>query len=799
MNESDSHIHGHSEGEGSPGGLLAASRNAFPTAGNGSAMPSWPLGEPRYFSSQGLGDGGGDGLSFTMLLHKYAAIALKHRILVATICAGALLLGFAVTYATTPIYRATATIQIDREAAKVVKVQDAPDITVDSGDDVRFYQTQYDLLRSRSLAEHVVENLDLANAPDFLSPKSRSPWNMLVGRIAGNAHVTSPSYDARRAQAIARVQGGLSIAPVGTSRLVRLSFDSPSPAWAQKVVNGIAENFITDNLDRRYAATNYARKFLGERLEDLKLKLEDAEQKLVDYATRKQILTDDPHSSLASADMAALNGALQSAKIDRIRAEELWEQAKATKGIALPEVLASNTIQTLLNHRAGLFAEYQEKLKQFKPDYPDMRQLQAEIRGIDSEVNAATEAIKNSLKKQYEAVLRQEQSLKEQVTSAKSSLLSLQSDSIEYNILKREADTSRTLYDGLLQQYKDVGVAGAVGTNNISLVDAATLPGGPYAPSLTKNVLISLALGVLLALAVATFLEIMDDTFKTPEEIEEQLGLAVLGIIPVASGDVVATVRERPRAAVSEACRSLRTALQFSTDAGIPKSLLVTSARPGDGKSTIVIALAINLAQLGLRVLIVDADLRKTDKEANAENSDPGLSTILAGVMDPVDVIRETKIPGLSVIGAGPLPPNPAELLAGPRMASLLSDAATTFDVTVVDSAPIMGLADAPLLASLVGGTIMVIASGGGRRGAIKGALRRLHFARARLIGTVLNKFDLRKVRYGYGNGEGHGYGYTYAYGDKELNDYGAGGESTSQQLRSSMEQDLKPEVRADG
>jgi polysaccharide biosynthesis transport protein len=791
--------HSHSDGEGGPPGLLTAARNSLPTTGNGAAVPSWPLGEPRYVGAPGAGEGVGDGLSFTMLLHKYAAIAVKHRILVAAICAAALLLGFAITYATTPIYRATATIQIDREAAKVVKVQDVPDITVDSGDDIRFYQTQYDLLRSRSLAEHVAENLDLANAGDFLSPKSRSPWAMLIARLVRNAHVMSPSYDARQAQAIERVQRGLSIAPVGTSRLVKLSFDSPSPEWAQKVANGIADNFIADNLDRRYAATNYARKFLGERLEDLKLKLEDAEEKLVDYATQKQILTDDPHQSLASADMAALNAALQSAKIDRIRAQELWEQARETKGIALPEVLSSTTIQNLLNHRADLFAEYQEKLKQFKPDYPDMRQLQAEIRGMDSEVNAATDAIKNSLKRQYEAAFRQEQRLKEQVAGAKSSLLSLQSDSIQYNILKREADTSRTLYDGLLQQYKDVGVAGAVGTNNISLVDAATLPGAPYAPSLTKNVLISLALGLLVALAVATFLEMMDDTFKTPEEIEEQLGLAVLGIIPVASGDVVATVRERPRAAVSEACRSLRTALQFSTDSGIPKSLLVTSAKPGDGKSTISIALAINLAQLGLRVLVIDADLRKTDKEAAPEDADPGLSTILAGVMDPADVIKETKIPGLSVIGAGPLPPNPAELLAGPRMASLLADAATTFDVTVIDGAPIMGLADAPLLASLVHGTIMVIASGDGRRGAIKGALRRLHFARARVIGTVLNKFDLRKVRYGYGNGEGHGYGYTYAYGDKELSYYGAGGESTSQQLRSTIEEQGKSEVRAEG
>jgi capsular exopolysaccharide synthesis family protein len=448
----------------------------------------------------------------------------------------------------------------------------------------------------------------------------------------------------------------------------------------------------------------------------------------------------------------------------------------------MPQVIGNLAIQNLMDRRAEMVADYQRKSSQFKPDYPDMLNLKAQIGGLDRELAAASSAIKNALKSQYEAALQAEHSLEQQVQNAKAGMFNLQNESIQYNILKREADTSRTLYNGLLQQYKDIGVAGAVGTNNVSVVDEATLPIFPYSPNLVKNLGIALVLGLVLGLALAVLLESLDDTFKAPEEIEDLLGLSVLGVIPAAHGDVLRLVRESPRAGISEACRSLRTSLQFSTDSGLPKNIFVTSARPGDGKSTISMALAINLAQLGLRVLLIDADLRKGGQGADGDH--PGLSNILTGVMDASAVIMETKVPGLSFIGAGPLPPNPAELIASPRMVQLITDAAAMFDVTVLDGAPIMGLADAPLLASLVSGTVLVVAAGEGRRGAVRVALRRLHFSRARVIGAVLNKFDARKVRVGYGYGSSYGYGYGYgyedAYGHGQLDYRGTNAESAS-------------------
>ncbi|MGA9010735.1 MAG: polysaccharide biosynthesis tyrosine autokinase, partial [Xanthobacteraceae bacterium] len=399
--------------------------------------------------------------------------------------------------------------------------------------------------------------------------------------------------------------------------------------------------------------------------------------------------------------------------------------------------------------------------------------LKAQMNQIDQEIKSEAEVIKQSLKAHYESALQQEQLLKNKMEETKHGVLATRNKEIQYNILKREADTDRTLYDGLLQQYKDIGIAGAVSTNNVAVVDRAQVPGGPYKPNLRSNLLTWLGFGlVAAALAIALF-ELFDDTFKSPEEIEEQLGLAVLGIIPMSDRNVLADIREssNPRA---EAFRSFRTALQFSTDQGAPKSILVTSARPGEGKSTTALALAVNFAQLGMKVLLIDADLRNPSQHRSlGRNNGAGLANYLAGGAMPENIFNKTDIDGLYFMPSGPLPPNPAELLAGPKMLSLLSMAGEKLDAVIIDAPPILGLADAPLLASIASGTLLVVATGDTRRSVVKTALKRLHFARARMVGALMNKCDFRS-NYGY-SGYGYGYGADsaaleyYGYGQKKL------------------------------
>ena len=571
------------------------------------------------------------------------------------------------------------------------------------------------------------------------------------------------------------VQSGLTIVPVPNSNLVRISFDSPSPAWAQRIANGAADSYVTSNLERRYSATTYARNFLKERLEELKLKLEESEKALVAYAEEKELVGDvkpgkeAASQSLAESDLVALNTALNAVVAERIHTQELWEQASKSQDVGLPQILEDSAIKALRGQRAVLMADYQNKLSTFKPDYPDMLRLKSQINEIDREIKSEADVIKQSLKAHYESALQQEVLLKNKMDDVKRGVLDTRNKEIQYNILKREADTNRTLYDGLLQQYKDIGVAGAVGTNNVTVIDRAQLPAAPYKPDLRINLLKWLSLGLLAAALIIVVFELFDDTFKSPEEIEEQLGLAVLGMIPVADGVVLADIT-KSSSAIAEAFRSLRTALQFSTDQGAPKNIVVTSAQPGEGKSTAALALAVNFAQLGMKVLLIDADLRNPSQHRNlARNNGTGLSNYLAGGAMPGSVFQKTDVDGLYFMASGPLPPNPAELLAGPKMLSLLSTAGEKVDAVIIDSPPILGLADAPLLASIAAGTLLVIATAHTRRNVVKAALKRLHFARARMVGALMNKCDVRSS-YGYG---GYGYGYGTAYPALEYYGYG--------------------------
>jgi polysaccharide biosynthesis transport protein len=710
-----------------------------------------------------------DGPNLRDQFFKYLGLALKYRWLILACCISGLVIGFLVTFASTPIYRATATIKVDLDAARVVKLD-----TADNGqavDAFRFYQTQKELLKSRSLAERVAGDLDLRDEANFVNPRSSSSWAKLRRMLFPEKPGEKLDLAQRKAIAAGLIQSGLTVNQAPNSSLVTISFESPDPAWAQKIANAVAEGFTESNLERRYGASKYARKFLEEKLEDLKIKLEDSEKALVAYEDKEQIINTrgKDQQPLADSDLLALNAALQQIRTERIRAQELWEQASKNKGLALPQILNDKSIGALRERRATLISDYQEKLATFKPDYPDMRRLKAQIAQFDVEIERAVTVIANSLKTQYESLLQQEELLQKDIEKTRAKVLEGRNKNIQRQILQREADSTRTLYDGLLQQYKDLGVAGATGSNNVTVIDFAQRPGAPYKPDLQKNLMLWFVFGLLGAVAAVVGLEILDDTFKSPGEIEDKLGLAVLGLIPKAKEDIFETLRNSPVSPICESYRSLRTALQFSTPDGLPKSLVVTSPNPGEGKSTTSVALAINFAQLGMKVLLIDADLRNPSAHRLlGREAEKGLTNYLVGSAIAPDVLQETDVSGLCFMASGPLPPNPAELLAGQHMAKLLSSAGENFDVVIIDAPPVLGLADAPLLGSIAASTLLVLGVGESRRGVVKAALKRLHFARAQMVGVILNKFDMHAANYAY-----------QSYGDGALQYYGYGTKST--------------------
>lgn len=666
----------------------------------------------------------------------------------------------------TPIYRASTSLQIDRDTIRVVDVEGVQPM---EGTGADFFQTQYELLKSRALAQRVASQLGLAEGDQLERLNPPSPWQALKGLFSGDeGELTEAEVSAREAAATAYIMRGLTVEPVRNSRLVRVHFDSPDPEFSQRAANAIAEAFIASNLERRFDSSSYAKTYLEDRLQELKLKLEDSERQLVAFAQQEQIVSSGEGSAtLSEQNLGTLNAALAEASRERIRAEARWRQAQASTGtVLLGEIGENSIIKSLQERRATLNAEYQDKLRLYKPAFPAMVQLKGQIDEVERQIGVEVGNIKSAIQAEFLAAQEQERLLNEQMTGLKNEVLDLQSRSIQYNIFKREVDTNRQLYDGLLQRYKEVGVAGGVSTNNIAVVDRAQR-GYKFKPSLSRNLALGLLAGLMLGVLLALAFEYLDDTLKSPEDLEKQLGLSVLGVIPLLKAPMTpAKALEDPRSAFAEAYRSVRTALQFATDSGVPRCLLVTSATPAEGKSTTALTLAKAFAQLGKRVLVIDGDLRNPSlHRALNKPNEAGLSNYLAGAAKATEVILATDIPGLMYMPTGPLPPNPAELLMGPKMVSLVSIASEKFDQVIIDGPPVMGLADAPILANLAHGTLLVVEAGETRIGVGKNALKRLYAARAHVIGALLTKFSSKHAG-GYGYGYGYGYNY-YSYGQQ--------------------------------
>ena len=701
----------------------------------------------------------------------YWRILVKRRWLVLGILTGVVALALLKTLMATPIYRATSVLQLEKAGTQVVQVEGIQPDSDGYGWDPDFLQTQYELLQSRSLAERVADELNLDQAA--LDRLNDPGW---LGRMLALLRPKSKTESADTALADAAkqlraaagvVSGGLSVEPVRNSRLVRINYDSPSPEFSARVANAIADGFIASGLERRFGASSYAKTYLEDQLKLVKAKLEQSERKLVAFAQQEGLVsTGENGQSLATQNLTQLNAALANAQDQRIRAQARWRQASS--GAMPADMIGNSSIRPLQQQRAQLQGQYQLKLQTFKPDYPEMQQLKGQIDELARQIAAENGSVRASVRAEYEAAAAQERMLMSQIATLRTEALDVDGRSIQYNILKREVDTNRELYDGLLQRFKEVGVAGDVRSNNISIIDRAEVPGWRFKPNLMLNLAIGLLLGGMLGVLVAFLLEFLDDTLKTPDDIEQKLRLAVLGVIPrLGPKENLGSIAKDSRSSFSEAYRSVRTALQFSTDHGVPKTLLITSTGPSEGKSTTALALARNLAELGKRVLLIEADMRNPSlhRTLGLQGSGTGLSNLLAGGATLSQSTLSVDNELFKVILAGPLPPNPAELLSGSKLVSALTIAREHYDQVIIDGPPVLGLADAPILSNVVEGTLLVVNSSKTRISAAQAALKRLLSARARVVGALLSKYDPKTAGYGYG----YGYQYEsyYAYGRK--------------------------------
>jgi len=694
---------------------------------------------------------------------KYLNVLKRRKWLLIGVVAIATIVGLVVTLLMTPMYTAETTIEIKREDYQIVNVQGVEGESTPT--DLEFYETQWGLLRAQSLAERVVTELRLQDNATFFEMFGKDEIANAIRE--GGRNVAAAQRQERIDEAADILLTHVSIAPTRMSRLAEIRVTTPDSAMSAQIANTWAQAFIEISLERRFDATSYARNFLEERLEQLRQRLQDSERALVSYAANQRIINipmststgqdqvSTTERSLVAEDLSALNRELNEATAARMAAQSRLRGSGGTTA----EALSNQAISSLRTRRAELASDYARMTAQFDEAYPPAQALADQIATVDRAIANEEGRVRNTLQAAFNAASAREAMLRQRVNGLESDLLDLRGRTIQYNIYQREVDTNRQLYDALLQRYKEIGVAGGVGVNNIAVVDRAKVPERPSSPRLLVNLLISILIGGLAGAGLAVILEQLDQTISDPRELEAALGLPLLGVIPKsADGDPRETL-EDPKTPLVEAYLSTQTRLAFTTDHGVPRTLAITSTRPAEGKTTTAYALARQLARTNNRVLLIDGDMRSPSLHGMlGVGGEQGLSNFLAGD-DDWHAMVHPYVQNLSLLPAGPLPPNAAELLTGGRFSKLLAELLKEFDHVVVDAPPVMGLADTPLMGSVVEGVLFVAESHSTPITMARVAVTRLREANSRVLGALLTKFAAEKAQYGYAYDYGYGYG----------------------------------------
>lgn len=692
----------------------------------------------------------------------------------------------------TPLYRARTLIEIEKENPNIVTADDLFEL-----DNVNstFLETQYKVLESESLARRVIRDLSLDQLKEFNPP--RHWWSLHAAKPASSGtlstEVAAPASDSDAVYSALKTFGErLDIEPVKQSRLVEVTFDSQDPALSARIVNSIASNYINENLELRWDAAEKASEWLSQQLVGVKAKLEKSEDEMQAYARENGLLFLESEKgtteNIVDARLRELQTALTEAQAVRIQKESLYRLIQAGDAGALPTVFDNHELQELTLRLSDLEAQRAQLAATFSPDYPKVKQLQSEIDEAQQTLDSERERGAAHIEDDYFAAVRREALLQDAFSNAQRDANAIAERSVQYNILKREVDTNRQLYEGLLDRLKQAGIASGLKESNIRIVDAAVPPKKPAVPRTALNLSLGLLVGLGLGIGAAFLQEHFDNSLKTTEDVERVMQLPALALIPSVEslnghrGSLEHTNGDAPGAvaaagallrgtngrllpahwyriddlapqysALVEAFRGLRTSVLLSAAGQPPRSLLVSSAQPGEGKTTVSANLAISLGQLGQRVLLIDGDLRRPSvHRAFQIQGSLGVVSYLTGQQDWRAAVEKTSLPGLDVLVSGPVPPNPAELLSSDRMQTLIQEALEEYKFVVVDSPPLLNVSDSRILATLVEGVVLVVKGGDTPRELAQRAHAYISDVGARVIGAVLNNIDLHREEYSY-------------------------------------------------
>jgi polysaccharide biosynthesis transport protein len=709
----------------------------------------------------------------------YVRILLRRKFIVLLVFVVVMAGAVGYLYTVTPVYEAKARLLIEVRGPNAATGEPVDQSEMQQG----YYQTHYQLLQSRDLAKKTITSLDLWNHPQFnpppqsgrfawadpararLAAQLQPHWPEAAALIAPQEPTAEAVPDAARVQdrAVTRFLSNLSVNPIQNSRLVELVFHSSDPDVAVMMVNGLARTYIADSLDSRLTTSRETSDWLTEQIEKQRARVEAAEAALQNYRERIGSLSLEDGQNIVVQKLADLNSAVTRAKTERLQREAVYRQARSggdqAATLDIPAIMANGYVQEQRTALADLQRQQAELAEKLGDRHPEMIKLRLAIQKVEAGIRSAVYDVVESLRRDYESALAHETSLTDALNQQKAEAQSMNRKAVEYAVLAREVESSNESYGSLLERgAKQSAAAGDLRTNNVRIVDMAAEPDAPISPKRKQFLLIALMTAAFLSVSAAFFIEYLDHRVKTPEEIETHLRLASLGTIPRLSR------RSRKAFAANrlinhgvppdfaEAFRGLRTNVLFSSPNGGPCSIVVTSASPREGKTMVASNLAVGLAQAGHQVVLLDADLRRPRvHELFGLALEPGLSDLLSGgERHPREVLQSTKIPNLHAMSAGGHASNSAELVGSNRFAETLEFLEQHFDIVVIDTPPVMAVADAAILAHRTSGVLFVVAADTTSRHAAQTALEQLDRARARFLGAVLNRvdFDLAKYRY---------------------------------------------------
>jgi exopolysaccharide transport family protein len=700
-------------------------------------------------------------------LSDYGRILLNRKWTVIVSVVIVFIMATLISIRTAPIYEAVTRIMISPRTSSPLNFKDS-NVSQAGYIEQQDIDTQVKILQSDTLAELVIHRLNLDSHPDFAgTAQTESTGGITVSE-------SQAQESSRQEQLIRRFQGSVKVQQVPDTSLIEIKYSDPNSSLAADIANAITATFIEQNVKSRYNSTMQAADWLSKQLADLQIKMESSQAKLVQYQKEHDIVGTDDKQNLTTEKLDELNKELTGAQADRIQKEALYQIATSNNPATLTAVLQDPILTALRQQQTQLQAQFALLSTEFGPGYPKVIEIKNQLDQIDRSYNEQAQNTVSRIRNDYQTAMSRERMLQSALTEQTGVADQLNENAIEYKVLKQEADSNRQLYDGLLQQLKEAGLAAGLDSSNVRVVDRARVPLHPVTPNIPRNLEFALLIGLIGGVAIALGLEALDTTVRTPEQAESISGLPTIGVIPLQSavdGAVTSITRAHllkktprnntdprplisylePKSNIAEAYRTLRTSILLSSVAHPPRSILVTSSVPQDGKTMTCLNVAIVLAQQGKRILLVDADMRHPCVHTAFElKGQVGLSNVLTGGAKISDAIHTTVQPNLFIMPAGLVPPHPSELLSSSLMHDLLMKWREEYDHVIVDSPPVISVTDAVILSVQTDAVLLIIRSGQTTAAHVRRTRNLLQSVKANVLGVVVNAADLASPDYYY-------------------------------------------------